>query len=529
MLTAGTVLQGRYRIEGPLGQGGMSEVYAATHLELNVRCAIKTMQSFHLGDQDRLREQHKLEARLLYSLSHPNLARVTDFFEEDGCAYTVMEYVAGVDLGRVLGSPLPEEQVLAIAAQILDALDYLHSRQPPVIARDLNPRNIMMSPDGRIRLIDFGIAKELTPGRGTATIAHGTGTPGFAPLEQYGSGGTDRRSDLYALGATMLCLLTGAIPPEATDRVTRQVALPNPHLVHPNLSERTSTAISALMSVAPDDRPPSVSSARVVLGLPVGGGLPAIGQKSPATRGLQSRSTRRLPGQSPVLPPPSGRRADRKWAWALLLPLVLIPIGWFHTDTLPEPILLLPVAVQITEPAPTPAVAPQTRPKAHPVAPRPVQPRPVARPPVRVQPSIGPGITYPTRTGSLPNGTAMSRTAEPPGELPKSRIGCCGTFNGCFIIVFQRSPDAFTYAYTAQGSYFLDLQKTTGQMLNFGQMHPGQSGLVITNDRNEFLNWITVNKTEPEYTVLPSTLVSELEHNATRYYPEDRWPSGWRG
>jgi hypothetical protein len=144
-----------------------------------------------------------------------------------------------------------------------------------------------------------------------------------------------------------------------------------------------------------------------------------------------------------------------------------------------------PVTIQVTVVLPTPLVTP-------------------------VAPAIRPRLTPPA-------------PQPPSGDVPVSRIGCWGKFNGCFFIVFQRSPQSFTYAYTTNGSYYYDLVERTQQMLNFGQMHAGQNGLVITNDRTEALNWIVANKTDPEYLVRPEMILAELEHNASRYYPTDRW------
>ena len=267
MHDVGTVLQGRYRVERLLGQGGMGDVYLATHVNLGVPCAIKTLQALILDpvEQEAFGRQFEQEARLLASLRHPHLARVTDFFEESGRAWLVMEFVPGATLGRVGSPPMSEERVLAVASQVLDALEYLHSRQPPVIVRDLKPDNLMQTPDGNVLLIDFGIAKVLEPTVGTATVVRHCGTRGFAPLEQYTDGGTDQRSDLYALGATLLCLLTGAVPPDPAERVTRQEPLPDPRNVQPGVTERTVRAIERLMAITPAERPASAAEARALL------------------------------------------------------------------------------------------------------------------------------------------------------------------------------------------------------------------------------------------------------------------------
>ena len=140
-----------------------------------------------------------------------------------------MDFVEGQDLQEKLdqlNGPLPESQVLTWIDQILEALDYLHHQNPPVIHRDIKPGNIRITPQGIAMLVDFGIAKVYDPAYRTTLGARAV-TPGFAPFEQYGQRPTDARTDLYALGATMYTLLTGQVPPESIDRVAG-TALPPP-------------------------------------------------------------------------------------------------------------------------------------------------------------------------------------------------------------------------------------------------------------------------------------------------------------
>ena len=174
-LSAGDLLQNRYRIDRPLGQGGMGTVYLAADQNLfDNLCAIKENAFTELLAQ----EQFKLQARLLSQLSHPNLPRVTDhFIEPDGRQYLVMDYVEGEDLeARRQGIPQPEGQVLAWLRDIFSAVDYLHGKG--VVHRDIKPANIRLCPGGKAVLVDLGIAKVLS--RQTLTGAHAT-TSGFAP------------------------------------------------------------------------------------------------------------------------------------------------------------------------------------------------------------------------------------------------------------------------------------------------------------------------------------------------------------
>jgi serine/threonine protein kinase len=218
MLTPNTLLQGRYRVVRKLARGGMGTIYEATDERLDAVVAIKET-SF---EEEELRRQFEREARLLARLSHPALPRVSDHFAESGGQFLVMQYVEGEDLDvmrrKSAGGSFPVAQVLAWADQILDALDYLHTRRPPVIHRDIKPHNLKPTGRGQIILLDFGLAK----GYGSRTSQPGEsilgGTPAYAPLEQMQGKGTDASSDLYSLGATLYHLMTGVIPPNAMER-----------------------------------------------------------------------------------------------------------------------------------------------------------------------------------------------------------------------------------------------------------------------------------------------------------------------
>jgi tRNA A-37 threonylcarbamoyl transferase component Bud32 len=209
-------LRGRYLILKNIGQGGMAAVYLAHDLREGRSVALKEMSQDGLPP-DELREaleSFESEARLLTHLRHPNLPRVYETFSEQGRHYLAMDYIAGETLEqrqqRAGGAALPEAEVLGWARQICDVLTYLHGQRPPVIFRDLKPANIMLTADGQIKLIDFGIARVFAPGRTRDTQV--LGTPGFAPPEQYGKAQTDARADVYAMGCTLYQLLTGYDP-----------------------------------------------------------------------------------------------------------------------------------------------------------------------------------------------------------------------------------------------------------------------------------------------------------------------------
>jgi serine/threonine-protein kinase len=215
-----SVLSGRYVISRCVGRGGMGAVYQAADIRIPGKTwAIKEMSDTAITNP--LDKQHAIaafrqEALMLARLDHPNLPKVTDHFTEGGKQYLVMDFIVGETLGERLeqvgGGPLPVDDVRDWGHQLCDVLGYLHSQNPPVIFRDLKPRNVMLTPDATVKLIDFGIARLFKPGKATDTAFFGT--VGYSPREQYGGGQTDARSDIYALGATLYHLLTGVSPTE---------------------------------------------------------------------------------------------------------------------------------------------------------------------------------------------------------------------------------------------------------------------------------------------------------------------------
>jgi len=225
MLTPETVLQGRYRIIRQLGQGGMGAVYEAIDQRLDTTVALKET----LFTEERLRKQFEREARLLARLHHPALPRVSDHFSEEDGQFLVMQYIPGDDLSEMMNrkrGPFPANQVLTWADQLLDALDYLHTQDPQIVHRDIKPQNLKLTSRGQIILLDFGLAKGQAGEISRVTTAASIFgyTPNYAPLEQIQGLGTDSRSDLYSLAATLYHMMTGVKPPDA---LTRAAALVN--------------------------------------------------------------------------------------------------------------------------------------------------------------------------------------------------------------------------------------------------------------------------------------------------------------
>ena len=269
------MLWSRYRIIQLVGQGGMGAIYQAEDIRLEGRlCALKEIISEPDATRERLEQiqaQFHREASVLARLDHPNLPKVSDYFLYNGRDYLVMDFVPGRDLrdlveeARSQGRFLPEEEVLAWAGQLCDALEYLHCQDPPVLHRDIKPANIKLTPAGAIKLVDFGLVKLLAPDDNrTITVLQGRGTIQYTPLEQYGgdTGHTDVRSDIYSLGATLYHLLTAQPPLEAKQRFLKPDAMLTVRQVNPNVSPHVEQAIAHAMAMHPDDRPPGMAEFR---------------------------------------------------------------------------------------------------------------------------------------------------------------------------------------------------------------------------------------------------------------------------
>ncbi|HEY0756741.1 MAG TPA: protein kinase [Ktedonobacteraceae bacterium] len=218
------MLAQRYVIIRLAGRGGMSAIYQAIDMQQGRRhVAIKEMslENLEADERDDALVRFQQEAHLLASLHHPNLTRIYDSFSEGGRSFLVMDFIEGKTLLQLLqarGEPLPVEQVMHYAEQLCDVLTYLHQHNPAIIFRDLKPTNVMAIPSGHVYLIDFGIARFFKEGQHQDTTV--LGSPGYAPPEQHGTGQTNPRSDLYALGATLHCCLSNRDPYHATDKFT---------------------------------------------------------------------------------------------------------------------------------------------------------------------------------------------------------------------------------------------------------------------------------------------------------------------
>lgn len=271
MLAPETILQGRYRIVRQLGQGGMGAVYEAVDLRLDTVVALKET----LFTEERLRKQFEREARLLARLHHQALPRVSDHFTENDGQFLVMQYIPGEDLFEMQGrsgNAFPQADVLQWADQLCDALDYLHTQDPQIIHRDIKPQNLKLTARGQIVLLDFGLAKGSGGQMSVVTTSASIFgyTPNYAPLEQVQGLGTDPRSDIYSLAATLYHLMTNLKPPDALSRAGALVnGLEDPlapaDSVSPNVSPSVAQVLQTAMSQKRDDRYESAEAMREAL------------------------------------------------------------------------------------------------------------------------------------------------------------------------------------------------------------------------------------------------------------------------
>jgi eukaryotic-like serine/threonine-protein kinase len=271
-LSEGTVLNGRYEIVRKIGGGGMGAVYLASDRNLGgVLRAVKEMVQSHIEEahQDKAVNDFKRESLLLTSLEHPSIPTIYDYFFDDreNRFYLVMKYISGGDLaGRLRSAPenrLDEKTITEWAIQVADVLDYLHSREPPIVYRDLKPSNVMIDGNsGRVMLIDFGIARWVSAKEEKGVTA--VGTMGYAPPELF-SGNVEPRSDIYSLGSTMFHLLTGADPQNSPLLIFDFNKNPRPRQIASMLSDQIEQILLRSVEYDADKRFASAAELREVL------------------------------------------------------------------------------------------------------------------------------------------------------------------------------------------------------------------------------------------------------------------------
>jgi len=381
VLEAEQMVEGRYRIEGQMGRGGMGTVYRAWDTRLNRAVALKELVPQPGLDAETLaslRRQFEQEARTLAYLSHPNLVRVSDYFSWEGRQYLVMDFVEGDSLADRIRQrgPQPEVDVVRWSEQLLDALALCHRRA--ILHRDVKPQNVIITASGDAVLVDFGLVKLWDPeDPHTRTALRGAGTPEYAPPEQHDvvEGHTDPRSDIYSLGATMYSAVTGRVPPTATQRMANPSSFVPPRQLNTALSPTVERTILKAMNVPMDERFQSAEEMARALKRPAQGA-------SAGTRRAGPSETVALPDAAP---PAAGRRMEGpvasqeypdeeepvqkglRWLWiglafaaALCLALVVGGgAGYMYvqrTRSTPEPVVQdVATAAPLTTEAPTAA------------------------------------------------------------------------------------------------------------------------------------------------------------------------------
>ncbi len=273
MLSTNTLLQNRYLIIRQIAVGGMGAVYEARDQRLGNIVALK--ETFFI--EERLRKAFHREASILATLRHQALPKVIDHFTEGDGQFLVMEFIRGDDLSNILQMhgqmhvrPIPQRDALIWADQLLSALEYMHSQRPPVIHRDIKPKNLKLNERGEIILLDFGLAKEEVMDSSRATGSVRGYTLNYAPLEQIQGTGTDPRSDIYSLAATFYHLMTGQAPPDALTRATahiegRQDPLRPAHELNPRIWPKVSAQLEQAMALDRNRRPASAAALRAAL------------------------------------------------------------------------------------------------------------------------------------------------------------------------------------------------------------------------------------------------------------------------
>lgn len=415
LCTVGQLLHDRYRVDSLLGKGGFGATYLVTDERVGKRRAVKEIPK-DLFDQ--------AETDLLARLEHPAIPDILDRFESDGMVYLVLEFGGTRSLEgerRSAGGKIPVARLLPWMRQLCDVLTYLHERTPPVVHRDLKPENILLDEQERIMLIDFGVAKQTDAGSATRTIAR-SATHGFSPPEQVLGTGTDQRSDVYALGATIYALLSGTVPPAAHERVAGR-ELAGIQTLEPSVPAGLDAAITASLDLNINKRPQSIRAFQALLDpsavaaapvplLDAGGGprteritssRPTGPAAAPATTRLGGTAT----GDATMTP--GNSFATVAIGGAVLL-AVIMGLIWFlmrgksSTDT------TVPAKEQATTtvaPTTVPATsAPMTQPPVAPGATIPAVPTTVPIP-------AAPTATLPTAPSSPP---ATAAPSTPPGD-----------------------------------------------------------------------------------------------------------------
>lgn len=513
-LASGTLLNDRYRIERILGQGGMGAVYLAHDDNLGVECAVKE----NLNVSPESERQFKREANLLASLRHPNLPRVTNHFVLGGQQYLVMDYIEGEDLKERLlrDHPLKEADVVRWAAQICEALTYLHGLNPPVVHRDIKPGNIKLNAQGEAILVDFGIAKATATGSKT-TAAASAFTPGYAPPEQYGMGRTDPRTDQFALASTLYALLTGQTPPDSMERLLGNLDLTPPEAYRPDLSRPVCAAIVRGMALKPDDRFPTVADFKAaLLGRAPAGTTPAAtvmaGAASTPAPTIKVAGTQ----PTPAVPTTAAPRLP-SWVWWVggAGTVLLVGVGTFllalalgTPAATPPPATLTPTLAPASATVPAASLATATAPLPS-ETPAPSAPTATVPPPVILQADLSANAI------SAGDGVTLSWAF---ANVTEVRIaGVEGVFAPTGQVILTPT-ESLTYTLTGlnadTGASVVVVRALTVNLRPQGEQLPGRIAFISNRDGQHY----------QIYTMKPDgSDVRQLTFD-----PRDKWSPDWK-
>jgi serine/threonine protein kinase len=313
----GTVLSGRYRLEAKLGSGGMSTVYLARDTTLDRPVAVKVMHREMSEQADQL-ERFRQEARAVAKISHPNVVAVIDAGEDGGYPYIVFEYVEGETLKARINriGALDVQEALAYAIEVARGLTVAHARR--MIHRDIKPQNVLIDAEGRAKLTDFGISRQLEKEGMTAT-GRVLGTTDYVAPEQAMGRGTDQRSDIYSLGVVLFEMLTGHVPFQADSQVGVAMKhvneeLPDVQADRPELSAATALVVERATAKDPtkryadigemiDDLSTALEVEAARAGSTTGEATSVLEAVPPAQRKLSSRAT---------------------WSWVAILAVIMV-------------------------------------------------------------------------------------------------------------------------------------------------------------------------------------------------------------
>ncbi|MEQ8171170.1 MAG: protein kinase [Candidatus Eremiobacterota bacterium] len=307
----GVILNNRYKVIELLGEGQTTRTYKAMDMKNNCHVALKELLD-KFDDPVKRREailQFQVEAKILIKLEHPAIPKFEEYFSHESRRFFIIDFVEGETLDRIIqNSPFFEEyRLIEWAIELCDIIDYMHSQTPePVIFRDMCPKNVILSSEGKLKIIDFGISKLFTPDAKTAAVAK-TINPNYSPVEQY-VGQTDQKSDIYSVGATLYYLATKSVPVDAIDRSINDMNLPNCRRFNNNISTEFEAIILKAMEINKVDRYENIKEMKVTLQelykkIMKASPLPAGRQKSGKQTGslTSGKPSGKLPGK------PSGK------------------------------------------------------------------------------------------------------------------------------------------------------------------------------------------------------------------------------